>query len=44
MTKEILILKLAFAFNQKLYNQDKITYQTYKNTLDNLLKELGDYY
>lgn len=44
MTKEILILKLALAFNQKLYNQDKITYQTYKNTLDNLLKELGDYY
>lgn len=44
MTKEILILKLVLAFNQKLYNQNKITYQAYKNTLDNLLKELGDYY
>ena len=44
MTKEILIFKLALAFNQELYNQNKITYQTYKNTLDNLLKELGDYY
>lgn len=44
MTKEILILKLALAVNQKLYNQDKITYQTYEYTLDSLLKELGDYY
>lgn len=44
MTKEILTLKLALAVNQWLYNQDKITYQTYKYTLDSLLKELGDYY
>jgi|GEM_PF-4040970 len=44
MTKEILIFKLALAINQELYDQNKITYQTYKYTLDNLLKELGDYY
>lgn len=44
MTKEILIFKLALAINQELYDQNKITYQTYKYTLDSLLKELGDYY
>jgi len=44
MTKEILILKLALVFNKQLYDENQITYQMYKYTLDNLLKELGDFY
>lgn len=44
MTKEILILKLALVFNKRLYEENKITYQMYKYTEDNLLKELGDCY
>lgn len=44
MTKEILILKLALVFNKQLYEENKITYQMYKYTEDNLLKELGDCY
>ena len=44
MTKEILILKLALVFNKRLYEENKITYQMYKYTENNLLKELGDYY
>ena len=44
MTKEILTLKLASSLNKRLYEENKITYQMYKYTEDNLLKELGDCY
>ena len=44
MSESKIILKVALVFNKKLYEENKITYQMYKYTENNLLKELGDYY
>lgn len=42
MNKSKIILKLALSFNKRLYEENQISYQMYKYTEDNLLKELGD--
>lgn len=44
MSESKIILKVALVFNKKLYEENQISYQMYKYTEDNLLKELGDLY
>lgn len=44
MSESKIILKVALVFNKKLYEENQITYRTYKFTENNILKELGDLY
>ena len=39
--KEIL-LEIALTINKELFNENKISYKTYKYTEENILKELKD--